>query len=254
MNEYPWQVGMVWHGFSKSVFCGGSLISSRWIITAAHCTIIKGEALDPSRMDALLGEHDTKSKDETAAIIMGISLIRSHPNYNQGTKWNNDVALLKMKSNIDFAAFPHIRPICLPEDDSNDFREYIATVSGWGVLKKGELATTNKLRKVELKVQTNSACANEYKYNSSRITDLMLCAIADGGGKDSCQGDSGGPLVSAGTGDGFTPGQNFELLGVVSWGEGCGNASYPGVYTRVSKQLEWIADTTAEGWSSCPRV
>ena len=252
VNEYPWQVGMTVKGQS-SVFCGGSLISNRWIMTAAHCTVHKGEPLDAKIMEALLGEHDTKSRDETTAVRMGISLIRTHPNYNQGTKWNNDVALLKLESSIDFAAHPHIRPICLPVDDSNDFHDLRATVSGWGTTEEGASATTNKLRDVEVKVLTNSACVDEYKYASSKITDLMLCAISDAGG-DSCQGDSGGPLVSAGTGDGFTPGQNFELLGVVSWGKGCARSNYPGVYARVSKQLGWIAETTAEGWSTCPRV
>ena len=63
----------------------------------------------------------------------------------------------------------------------------------------------------------------------------------------------GGPLVTAGSGSGVTAGQNYELIGVVSWGAGCAEASHPGVYSRVTKQLEWIADTTANGWSTCPR-
>ena len=65
---------------------------------------------------------------------------------------------------------------------------------------------------------------------------------------------SGGPLVSYGEGDGFTPGQNYELIGVVSWGVGCADPDYPGVYTRVSRQLGWIAGTTADGWSTCTRL
>ena len=63
----------------------------------------------------------------------------------------------------------------------------------------------------------------------------------------------GGPLVTAGSGSGVTAGQIFELIGVVSWGAGCAEASYPRVYARVTKQLDWIADTTATGWSTCPR-
>lgn len=81
---------------------------------------------------------------------------------------------------------------------------------------------------------TNSDCAGTRTNSStqfySKITPRMLCAGVNGGGKDACQGDSGGPLVSSGDGDGVTPGSNYELIGVVSWGDGCGD--YPGVYAR----------------------
>ena len=63
----------------------------------------------------------------------------------------------------------------------------------------------------------------------------------------------GGPLVTAGTGDGVSAGGNYELIGVVSWGIRCAEADYPGVYARVTKQLDWIYDTTQQGWSTCPR-
>ena len=63
----------------------------------------------------------------------------------------------------------------------------------------------------------------------------------------------GGPLVTAGSGNGVTAGQNYELIGVVSWGSGCASASYPGVYSRVTMQLDWITATTGAGWNTCPR-
>ena len=84
-----------------------------------------------------------------------------------------------------------------------------------------------------IKVLTNAACTNsQTSYNSGDITARMMCAGVSGGGKDACQGDSGGPLVSSGTGDGVTPGSNYELVGVVSWGYGCAAANAPGVYSR----------------------
>ena len=64
----------------------------------------------------------------------------------------------------------------------------------------------------------------------------------------------GGPLVSSGSGDGETAGENYELIGVVSWGAGCAEEQYPGVYSRVTEQLTWISSTTSAGWSTCPRV
>ena len=88
------------------------------------------------------------------------------------------------------------------------------------------------LREVNVEVISNSQCKKAY--GASRITENMLCANAAGGqgGKGTCQGDSGGPLVSSGTGDGVSPGQNYDLVGVVSWGFGCADKDYPGVYAR----------------------
>ena len=83
-----------------------------------------------------------------------------------------------------------------------------------------------------IKVLTNSACAGSATaYSAGQITARMVCAGVNGGGKDACQGDSGGPLVSS-AGNGVSPGSNYELIGVVSWGYGCADANAPGVYSR----------------------
>ena len=153
MNEYPWQVGIVSKG-SSSVWCGASLISNRWILTAAHCT--RGESA--SGIQALLGEHDYKSTSETTMVRMAISQIKDHPDYDHSTT-DIDFSLLKMKKTVDFSAYPHIRPICLPVDASIDYSDFTATVTGWGTLSSGG-STTNKLREVDVKVLSNSACKN----------------------------------------------------------------------------------------------
>merc|ERR1712013_755675 len=240
VNEYPWQVGIVDKGYTD-VWCGASLISDRWILTAAHCT--RGEKA--GNIQALLGEHDYSSNKETEMIRVGIADIINHPDYHHQTT-DIDFSLLKMKKTIDFSKYSHIRPICLPADASQDYTDFTATVSGWGTLSSGG-SSSKKLREVDVKVLSNSDCKNSYSYPSSWITSQMLCANVDGGGKDACQGDSGGPLVTAGTGSGVTAGQNYELIGVVSWGSGCASASYPGVYSRVTKQLDWITATTSSG-------
>ena len=193
----------------------------------------------------------------------------THPDYRKGTRHNYDFALVKLATSVDFVQYRNIRPICLPEDTSKDFVGEYATVSGWGNVEEGG-ENSNVLQEVEVKVISDESCKNDYKYRKSAITDQMVCANKEGGGQDSCQNDSGilafaiiyplisspigGPLVSAGSGDGFTPGQNYELVGVVSWGQGCARADYPGVYARVSKQLTWIAGVTAQGWTTCPRA
>jgi len=246
VNEYPWQVGIVNKG-QTSVFCGASLISDRWILSAAHCFHDESSAT----IQVLLGEHDYSSVAESDMLKRNIEKIVDHPNYDKQTS-NYDFSLMKLAEPIDFSSYPHIRPICLPENDDSDYSNFVSTVTGWGTTSLGG-STSSKLLEVDVNVLSNSECQNNYAYPSSWITDQMLCAIVEGGGKDACQGDSGGPLVSAGAGNGVVAGQNYEQIGVVSWGSGCAGADSPGVYSRVTEQLGWITTTTADAWSTCPR-
>ncbi|ROT77357.1 putative trypsin-1-like [Penaeus vannamei] len=111
-----------------------------------------------------------------------------------------------------------------------------ATATGWGTTSSGG-SSSDTLREVDVTVLSNTACQSG-SYGSA-IKDTMLCAGSTG--KDSCQGDSGGPLVFK---DG---GGNYDQIGVVSWGYGCGARGYPGVYTRVNSYLDWIRTNTADG-------
>lgn len=241
VNEYPWQVGVVTKG-RTFVWCGATVISDRWILTAAHCT----DGKTASQIQVLLGEHNYNTASETTSLRMDISQIKEHGSYNDRTT-DYDFSLLKTTSTLDFAAYPNIRPACLPLAGSSEtYTDWMATVTGWGTLAS-DGDTSNKLREVDVKVISNSACKSAY---GSSITSRMLCASAAGGkgGKDACQGDSGGPLISS-----QTPGENYELIGVVSWGAGCADKDFPGVYARVTKELSWITTTTASGWNTCPR-
>ena len=155
---------------------------------------------------------------------MNVIKIEIHSNYNSGNL-NNDFSILKLKTSIDYCSYPHIRPVCLPSDTGLMYVGDTATVTGWGTTSSGG-TVSNKLREVDVKVLSNSQCKNDYSYSSSSITQNMLCAAVAGGGKDSCQGDSGGPLVTA------RSGENYQQIGVVSWGVGCAQADAPGVYAR----------------------
>ena len=112
INEYPWMVGMVKKG-KKEVFCGGSLISNRWILSAAHCYQKKIRTATPSSVEALLGEHDYLDSSESRTIIAKISKIVNHPSYDD-EKTDFDFSLLKTRIPINFLANPHVRPVCLP--------------------------------------------------------------------------------------------------------------------------------------------
>ena len=173
----------------------------------------------------VLGDHQYTIDTETEHYRADVARIYNHPQYN-GDTFNNDFSLLELVSEVPWSQYPHIRPICLPEDDHHDYAGQLATVTGWGPLSSGGYQP-EVLHGVEVDIITNYACKYDYDYNPSSITETMLCANVVGGGKDACQGDSGGPLI---TGD---PHHDHQVLaGVVSWGYGCAYAEYPGVYAR----------------------
>jgi hypothetical protein len=209
-------------------------------MTAAHCTYQD----HPSSIEVLLGEHDYYDDTEAVALRLSLAEIVNHPAYNPDTT-DNDFSLLKLESHVDFDSFPHIRPACLPEDPTEDYDGFLATVAGWGTTSSGG-TVSNYLQKAQVNVLSNEDCNGpSYAYDGV-VTDKMMCANVEGGGTDSCQGDSGGPLV--------TPNPDFyELIGVVSWGYGCAQAEAPGVYARVTTALQWIRQTTVGSWMTCGR-
>merc|ERR1719447_2385570 len=244
VNEWPWQIGMVWSG-SSSVFCGATVISDEWILTAAHCT----DGTNPADIQVLLGEHDYWD-DNDGQVRMAITEIINHPDYDSSTT-DQDFSLLRMADRINWAANPNIRPACLPEYTAGDYDQWMSTVTGWGTTSSGG-STSNVLLEVDVQVISNSECNGAY----GGITHNMICAqdASGNGGSDACQGDSGGPLVSCGADGncGTTPGQNYELIGVVSYGIGCAEADFPGVYARTTAALDWIY-TNAMPFETCSR-
>ena len=157
MNEYPWQVGLVYPGYPGSdgitPWCGGSIISAQHILTAAHCT---QEPLS-SYLQVSLGEHDTT---DTAADIRTVSRITNHPQFNPDNGLNN-IAILTLSSPITFSRA--MSPVCLPADPSPSYAGDTATVTGWGRTSpdtEGPLA--DSLQEVELTVLSNEDCRNDF--------------------------------------------------------------------------------------------
>ncbi|XP_068231254.1 transmembrane protease serine 9-like [Palaemon carinicauda] len=236
VHEYPWQVALT---TSSRPFCGGSIISNQWILTAAHCVIGKR----PADFTVIIGEHNWNTATETSATERRqLSNIIVHPRYSS-TTLDNDIALLKLSTPINFPTSNKIAPVCLP-DPGNAYADINAIITGWGTTSSGG-RQPYELYEVTVPTMTNTKCEQLYVGD---ITGNMICAGLDKGGKDSCQGDSGGPMVTTGN-----VAQTFMVqIGVVSWGYGCAVAGKPGVYARVNNYLSWISANIA-GSETCPR-
>ena len=206
-------------------FCGGSLIGSKWVATAAHCVFEDdGTALGPAAIDVLLGIHDLLY--DTSFVRFKVQRIVPHPAYNPHTD-DYDIALLELAS--ETASYPTI-----PRMTGDATLEgELAIVLGWGKTSATAIEYPNILQQVTLPIVTNAEC--DLAYVNDQITENMLCAGFSEGGKDSCQGDSGGPLIVQDC-------EVWKLAGIVSWGIGCAEPEQYGVYSRVSRFAGFIEE------------
>ncbi|GJQ69477.1 hypothetical protein Trydic_g6584 [Trypoxylus dichotomus] len=218
VNKYPWIARLMYDGHYH---CGASLLTQDYVLTAAHCV----RRLKRSKIRVVLGDHDLTTTNEAPAKMRAVSAVIRHRNFDANS-YNHDIALLRLRKSVVFTK--NIRPICLPEKPLDPAGK-IGTVIGWGRTAEGGMLP-GIVQEVQVPILTLSQC-RAMKYRASKITTYMLCAGR--GAMDSCQGDSGGPLV-------VHQGDKYEIVGIVSWGVGCGRPGYPGVYTRVSKYLNWL--------------
>jgi len=224
-NEYPWQVAFV-RGKGYYPHCGGSIVSSKTIVTAAHC--LDGASIDDFLI--VVGEHDI-SVNDGEKYVKACS-IKMHNKYNK-KNFDYDYAIITLCHQLEFST--SVSPVCLPDNQGqgSEYEDRSATVSGWGTMWSGGDQPL-KLNSVNLKTMKNKKCYGLGGYPSYAITDRMICAADPG--KDSCQSDSGGPLVIQNNKG------SYELAGIVSYGKGCAWEKFPGVYARVTNQLGWIKD------------
>ncbi|XP_069021334.1 transmembrane protease serine 9-like [Embiotoca jacksoni] len=219
-GSWPWQVSL--HNSGGSHFCGGSLINSKWVMTAAHCF------QSVRNVVAFLGRQrqlDSNMNEVSRTVVQVIN----HPNFDPSTV-DNDISLLRLERAVTFTNF--IRPVCLAAASSTFHSSVDSWVTGWGnVGEDTPLPPPGDLMEVEVPVVGNRQCNCDYGVGS--ITGNMVCAGLRTGGKDACQGDSGGPMVSKQNG-------RWIQSGIVSFGTGCARPELPGVYTRVSEYQIWI--------------
>eukprot|EP00736_Rhodelphis_marinus_P005567 Rmarinus@m.29106 len=216
-GEFPFMVALTSWGYQ---FCGGSLISPRHVLTAAHCTDGQG----PSDMQVSVGAH---LQDQTDGRSINVEAIYQNPSYNSGTM-HGDFSVLKLTEDVfDYTTITFIGA------GGYDMDGTCHTVSGWGTLYSGGYQP-DTLQKVGVYAISNDECNNYYW---GGIDESMICAWdqAPVGNQDSCQGDSGGPMF-------VETDMGYVQIGVVSWGYGCADSSYPGVYARVSNFADWITE------------
>jgi len=233
----PYQAYFMANGY----MCGGTIINKRYVISAMHCLFdMSGNKHPVAQTSVMVGEHNICDGVNEGGQNIKIEKFIERSDYSTSSL-ANDIVILKLKSDIKFS--DKVKPACVPKDNSKDFANLDAIVSGWGgtvgyAAGQGQSIqqkTSCPLKSTTLKIMSPSTpiC----KQATSNDAKTKLCAFNKG--TDSCQGDSGGPLVVKENG-------KYVLVGVVSYGSGCASTT-PGVYARVSNYLDWIKTNTADG-------
>ncbi|XP_075808868.1 kallikrein-6 [Microtus pennsylvanicus] len=208
-NSHPFQAALYTSGH---LLCGGVLVDSQWVLTAAHCK--------RPNLEVLLGKHNLRQTENFQRQISVDETI-IHPRYNANTH-DNDIMMVHLKNKVKFSQ--KIQPLPLRRDCFEE-KKPSCQILGWGKMKNGDFPDTIQCADVQL--VSRKECERAYP---GQITQNMVCAGDKKEGNDSCQGDSGGPLVCGG-----------HLRGLVSWGNmPCGSKEKPGVYTDVCTYIRWI--------------
>ncbi|OQR69116.1 proclotting enzyme-like [Tropilaelaps mercedesae] len=224
-NDFPWAVALVGQPGNGSglQFCGGTLITDRHVVTAAHCVI------GLSTLDFRVHAGHVDLDDAADSGGEWVSSIIVHPEYDSGKHRYADIAIVKLRSPI--ARGSGASACCLSDTGNHVGRN--GTVLGWGATTPNGELPSKRLRYINLTIMANAECEDKLK---RRIPSGTFCAGGLNRGFDSCTGDSGGPLVVL---DDYTG--RYSLAGIVSHGPlPCDQESLPSVYTQVRDYRDWV--------------